>query len=322
MLVVDRWGRVLLVNPAAERMLGHSVEAILSTRALSWVHPEDRAGILDGLRASDEDGREAGFEARVLAADGSWVPLRWSLTSSEDGRMYGIGRDARRQRERRRAELLREAAELRLRTAMELHDGVLQTLTAAGLQIAAARKLQGTDPDKVDGILASLAGVLEAEQRALRLYVDEVKEGLSAGPDDPRTLKDRIEALLARVGVMWNVDAQARVRGSLAVGQEATRRVLRIVQEAAVNAARHGEAKRITIELAVKDGTLVITVKDDGTGFPFLGEFTDEMLRRRRLGPLSLKHRVAEAGGTIHIVSARNGARVTIRLPLDGEGGP
>jgi signal transduction histidine kinase len=42
----------------------------------------------------------------------------------------------------------------------------------------------------------------------------------------------------------------------------------RIAQEAVNNAIRHGKSKNIVISLAEKGGTAVLTIQDDGGGFP------------------------------------------------------
>ncbi len=42
----------------------------------------------------------------------------------------------------------------------------------------------------------------------------------------------------------------------------------RIAQEAAHNAARHARPQRIEIRLAAKAGNLLLTVRDDGIGYP------------------------------------------------------
>ena len=58
-----------------------------------------------------------------------------------------------------------------------------------------------------------------------------------------------------------------------------------------------------------------------GAGFSFRGEYDNKALKEKRLGPLSLKHRVEEAGGLININSAPGGSTVVVRLPLSRENG-
>ena len=61
---------------------------------------------------------------------------------------------------------------------------------------------------------------------------------------------------------------------------------------------------------------ITISLSDDGKGFAFHGSYDNEELKEKRMGPVSLKHRVEETGGTISIDSTPQGSTVTVRLPL------
>jgi len=213
-------------------------------------------------------------------------------------------------------------AELQLRTAMELHDGILQTLTGAKLQIAVARKLVRTDPDAAEKVLDNLGNSVAAEQQEMRLYVDELKGRAPAWIDGTLGLTQRIEALLDRVGAIWGLTATAETNVTGLIGGELGRQVLRIIQEATVNAARHSSAKAVSVSVKPDGPDLTISVADDGNGFSFLGNFDHKALKEQRLGPLSLKHRVEETGGRISINSTPQGSTVFVRLPVVLEEGP
>ena len=43
--------------------------------------------------------------------------------------------------------------------------------------------------------------------------------------------------------------------------------VYRVVQEALTNAVKHGEATRVHVRVSDRDGTVDVTVRDDGKGF-------------------------------------------------------
>ena len=116
--------------------------------------------------------------------------------------------------------------------------------------------------------------------------------------------------------MIWGLKAAADVRLRDGLSQEMERRLLRIVQEATVNAARHGGARSVSVKVGLDGRDIVLEVVDDGHGFPFHGEYDDAALKAQRLGPLSLKHRVAAAGGTISIVSTLQGTTLSVRIPL------
>ena len=83
----------------------------------------------------------------------------------------------------------------------------------------------------------------------------------------------------------------------------------RIVTEAMTNAARHSDATKITVALALSAGDgLCIEVSDDGTG--------PGSSWRAGLGLISMRERAAELGGWCQAGPAPGGGRVTAALPL------
>jgi signal transduction histidine kinase len=89
------------------------------------------------------------------------------------------------------------------------------------------------------------------------------------------------------------------------------------VREAVSNAVRHGSANQLTIEASVADGSLDLTIIDDGSGFPFRGTMSDDELSERGSGPRTLKERLRLLGGTLRVHSSPAGARIDMRLPLE-----
>ena len=112
-----------------------------------------------------------------------------------------------------------------------------------------------------------------------------------------------------------------RPEGTLgAVTQELAREASRIVHEALVNAARHGEASFVRLSVSRAAGELRLAVADNGRGLPFHGVYELAELVSRKIGPMALRERVRALGGTLRIDSSPSGARLDIGLPLPGEG--
>ncbi|GMV07359.1 MAG: hypothetical protein AMXMBFR53_36340 [Gemmatimonadota bacterium] len=315
LVILDRWGRVLVVSPSVERVLGYPLQELIGERLFHRVHPEDQHLVRAQARHLLAGHVVPDLHARILRADGGWVPMRWSLSPGPGRRVYGVGRDWSAEADHREARLNQEMAELRLRTAMELHDGILQMLTGASFQIAVARRLIREDPEAAEGVLEALGKGVSAEQQEMRLYVDEVKGRSLAWRSGRLQMADRVSEMLERVGVIWGLQASSRVSVPSDLSVETGRQVLRIIQEAAVNAVRHGGARSVSVSATVEGREIVIRVDDDGHGFSFLGDYDAAALKEKRLGPLSLKHRVAAAGGQIAIRSTPTGSSVSVRLP-------
>jgi signal transduction histidine kinase len=90
-----------------------------------------------------------------------------------------------------------------------------------------------------------------------------------------------------------------------------------MVQEAVTNALKHGNPSRVRVTVRADGQHLDLVVVDDGHGFAFEGEFDHDALTAGRLGPASLRDRVASLGGRLAITSSRSGARVEMALPCE-----
>lgn len=316
--ILDQQGRILMVSPSVKRWLRYEVDDLADVALLDLVHSGDLEEVQARVREVSEVGAAADIDGRFRRADGGWLPMRWSLSrDGPKGLIYGVGRDRSGDLRRYEEARSREAADLRLRTAGELHDGVLQTLTAAGLQIAVAHRLMRADPAAAADVLRRLGEGLAAEQREIRLYVDEMNLEEPLWADVRIPLGDRVANMLDRISTIWGVGTSldSELRDSFQA--EFDRQVMRVVQEGVVNAARHGGATNVRVRLAETEDALDIALDDDGHGFPFVGVFTDRDLRDKRLGPVSLKRRVAQSGGTISIDSSPTGAKVRITVPVE-----
>ena len=72
----------------------------------------------------------------------------------------------------------------------------------------------------------------------------------------------------------------------------------------------------LQLTLEQRDHELLLTVADNGQGFPFSGSYTLEELDLLRLGPVSIKRRVnALQGGLILESRPGNGSTLRIRIP-------
>ena len=85
--------------------------------------------------------------------------------------------------------------------------------------------------------------------------------------------------------------------------------VYRIVQEALRNIVRHANAKAVCVDLTRHAENLILTIRDDGRGFP--------PGREKRLGLLGMEERVTHLHGHFRLESAPGeGASIRVELPL------
>jgi len=315
--VLDRRGDVLAASPSAHRILGHSASALEGAELRELLHPDDLHTLRSLAKRLLSDGIVPTADLRLRHADGPWIPMRWSLAREpESGRIHAIGREIPGGPIPLAGHEGQEEREFRKRIGIELHDGILQVLTAGGMKLELARRLLRSGRGGAEAVLDELAELLTAEYREVRMFVDELnlEEPLATGEWIP--LPDRIAALLRRLSSIWEVSTHMEGELPASLGPAVDRTVLRILQEAAVNASRHGGATEVRVQLSTDADALTLQIEDDGHGFPFMGDFDHEALLRKRLGPISLKRRIRDAGGTIAIRSTPQGAQLRIRLPL------
>ena len=216
-------------------------------------------------------------------------------------------------------EQLRESAagEERVRLARELHDGVLQSLTAASLQAQRARQLVATSPLEAERRLAVVEETILAEQHALRIAIEDLKPGAISETTSVDVVP-RLREVVTRVARQWEIREHLNLQREVPqVPQKTAHELTRMAQEAVVNAVRHGGAKEVTVTFVVIDSALALAVSYQGRGFGgFQGRHDLASLNRMKVGPRTLKERVTAVGGSLEIESGEGGARVEIRVPL------
>ena len=209
------------------------------------------------------------------------------------------------------------ATEERIRLARDLHDGVLQSLTGAALQLATASHLVKGDPEAARERLAEVQRLIAAEQRDLRSFVQQLKPAPLAPLEVEASLMARLKETAHRMERQWGLHVTLDVRpidGGISEGL--SHEIYHMVHEALINTARHAGASTGRVEIAAEGDRVRVVVSDDGKGFPFHGRYDHAALTALRLGPVSLRERVAALGGSLTIDSSEAGARLEIWLPL------
>lgn len=211
------------------------------------------------------------------------------------------------------------ASEERMKLARDLHDGVLQSFTAIGLRLAAIRGRLGllSAPSAADPAILKeidqLQQIITAEQKELRFLIQDLKPAADGGP---LSLADRLTQLVARVEREWDLDVQLTVNVSPELPRRLCQDLYHIVREGLSNAARHGLATRVTVDVVAEVPERIrVSIADDGHGFSFSGSYTDEQLAAMEAGPKTLRERVRALNGSLSVESSAHGASIHIVLP-------
>ena len=214
------------------------------------------------------------------------------------------------------------AAEDRLRLSRDLHDGVLQVLTGAALKLQAALH-EHTVPPELRSRLSELGALLAAEQRELRGFITRLRPGAAALATEASVdLGSYLDQLAGALRLQWGLVVMLQVEPQEAVVSGRLVHQLRhIIRESAANAAKHGKAHHLTISTILGDHALTLEISNDGACLIEQGCFDANELRRRGIGPRSLRERVTALGGKFSLRSGSSGLCLAMEIPLQDPGG-
>lgn len=191
------------------------------------------------------------------------------------------------------------------RIGQDLHDSLSQQLGGIaflGQVLHEKLKRRGlTEAQDMGKLVAHLQNALaHTRELATGLYPALAEGGLAAA----------LNELAVAVGELYAVKVTVRVAPGVDTSDEAIAiHLYRIVQEAVNNAIRHGQAKRIAVRLFRKNGAVVLTVADNGAGFP-------EKPNRKGIGLNIMEYRASSIGAAFRVESQKGqGAVVTCVFP-------
>jgi signal transduction histidine kinase len=222
-----------------------------------------------------------------------------------------IGVELDRQVAQRRGE---EAIALRerMRLTRDLHDGVLQSLTAAALQLNLADEALDQDRRcRLDVVKRLLAN----EQRRVREFVDEI---FPKPYVERYTILGDLQRQLEETALHWDCKMSVSVAPSDAkVPAALASQLSLIVAEAVANAVRHGGASKVDVAIEKLEGSLAVNVRDDGRGFegqPIGSSHQEHVMASSRAA--SVHERVRTLGGSLIVSSSPRGAKLAIQFPV------
>lgn len=152
----------------------------------------------------------------------------------------------------------------RERIGRELHDGAIQQIYTAGLIVESAQRKLKDDPVVAGQRLERAMASLNEAIAALRVYMGELRpmpvtislaEGLQQLTADPR------------LTTLMDVELILDLPETAVLNPAQTAHILAIVSESLANAARHARAPHVKIRAAQVNGSLKLTIWDNGQGF-------------------------------------------------------
>lgn len=294
------------------------------------VHPDDREAVEISVAEALERRENLNLELRIVRPDGTvrWINDVGRLRFDEHGEpssMFGIQLDVTERRatedavRRSRGQLRRLAARLqdvreeeRTAIAREIHDELGQALTGI----------------KMD--LSWLIGRLPRTWKRAHVRADALQNLIDSTIESVRDLSARLRpSVLDDLGLdaamEWlahDVERRTNLQVVLetalsdtVLDRERATALFRIVQEALTNVVRHAEASKVDIRLRVDEGTVVVSIADNGKGMR-----GNELDSGTSLGLIGMRERVGALGGRVTFANgAHGGTVVTAWVPIEDE---
>ncbi|HYI92749.1 MAG TPA: sensor histidine kinase [Bryobacteraceae bacterium] len=197
--------------------------------------------------------------------------------------------------------MLQTQEEAARRFSHELHDELGQSLAAIRANVAAVSQsdFQVRRSDCLLLVDEAIANVRELSQLLRPVILDDF--GLDAA------LRWFTEKFSQRTNIAVRYVSTLYVR----LDDQCETHLFRIAQEALTNVARHSHATVVDVRLQIENGSISLTVEDNGRGLPM-----DQQTVRSSLGMVGMRARAREAGGELTLNnSAQGGVRVQVEIP-------
>jgi len=193
--------------------------------------------------------------------------------------------------------------------ARELHDELGQYLTALKMDITALTRhvpgnLHEEAQDRLKGMKSVVADTISAVQRMSSQLRPGILDDLGLVPALEWLARDFQE----RSGIRCELDADEE----LELDERYSTALFRICQESLTNVARHSQATRVQVRLRSADGTVVLSVADNGRGIE-----KSQLEDPHSFGVIGMRERARALGGEVRFEAAeRGGTVVRVVLPM------
>jgi len=202
----------------------------------------------------------------------------------------------------------------RRRLARDLHDGVIQELSAASYALPLVADGLADEPGSLARRTLNVVGdILIRQLTALRtLMMDVYPSQLDEGG-----LVDGLE-VLAHTARLSGLEVDLDAGTADAVGGDDATLVYRVVREGLNNVVRHAGASTVRVSVLKTADGLTVTVEDDGRGPDGRSTSHDD---GGHLGVVLLRDALIERGGSLELRAGdQSGAVLEARLPAPNTG--
>jgi PAS domain S-box-containing protein len=316
-VVLDNEGRILRFNPACELTTGYSKEEVQGKCVWDlFLLPEE----VDRFRANFEmlraDLLPQDYQTYWVTRHGDQRLIAWSSTllpgNGENARyIIATGIDITERKHLEKAILDISAREQR-RIGQDLHDGLGQHLTGIAFmaKVHEAKLAELNRPETEDA-----AKIVRLVNEAIH-KTRELARGLLPVVSDSQGLMSALQLWAGEVEDLFGVSCRFQCETPVLIHDDTVATHLyHIAQEAVNNAIKHGEPRKVMIQLTAEEGRGRLLIKDDGKGI------TENAAHTQGMGLHIMNYRAGVIGGVLEARrDSPRGTVVTCSFPVRDSG--
>ena len=316
-------GKITDVNKATEKVTGLSRQQLIGTDFSDYFTDSGKAR--SGYEQVFREGSVQDYELEIRHRDGHVTPVLYnaSVYRDETGDVIGVFAAARDISERKRTEealrqlsgrLLRLQDEERRRIARQLHETTAQGLAGLAVNLSIVKSSAADLSPRASACLSESLELAEQCSREIRTLSYLLHPPLVDEAGLAPALRWYTAGFAQRSGIEVHVDVSPEFDR---LPSELELTLYRIVQEALTNIHRHSGSKTARICLERQPNEIVLTVADEGHGFPSAAlEIAGPESVDVGVGIPGMRERLRQLGGRLHIQSGSRGTTLTAILPL------
>jgi len=293
----DLEGHMTSINKAGERLLHRHRQEILSLNLVDLLVEDQRPQARKWIEQVMVDTDVPSAEWDFLDAGGRRIRLELSCRQVDRAgqvvEVEGIARDIT-QRKRLEREILEISSREQRRIGHDLHDGVCQQLAGISLLTnTLGERLQAGEP------------VDPAEAEKISLLINEanrqtraVARGLFPVRLEDNGLVSALEELANNSEALFKIKCSFSCQQPEPVVENSVAlHLYYIAQEGLLNAARHGQAQNVSVELEPAEDRWALNIRDNGVGF------STSFVSRTGMGIRIMHYRARVIGATLDLKS-------------------
>lgn len=204
----------------------------------------------------------------------------------------------------------------RQRIARDLHDGVVQSIYSAGLQLEVAAGLtRQSEAKEVPVIIRRVVNQLNDVMGDVRKYIFKLGPARAGEIDFNEYLENMVHEFTASGHISARIHVEGE-RHELSPGQK--QNIAFVVQECLSNIAKHASASTVALRFSFEEDSLLILIEDDGVGMTS----SPAEIRNSGNGLRSMAERAASMAAEFAISArAGGGTAVSLKIPYTPRNG-